>query len=77
MIKADILIDDAIHNLVYGDYVKILFDAPHNQGVNAEKYGIVRAKNWEEVYKIIGELNKWESHVRNANMLGKLQNAIL
>ena len=58
MIKADILIDDAIHNLVYGDYVKILFDAPHNQGVNAEKYGIVRAKNWEEVYKIIGELNK-------------------
>lgn len=58
MIKADILIDDAIHNLVYGDYVKILFDAPHNQGVNAEKYGIVRAKNWEEVYKIIGGLNK-------------------
>lgn len=56
MIKADVLIDDGIHNLAGGDYFKILYTAPHNKSFPIEKYGIVRADNWEEIYRIIGGL---------------------
>ena len=53
MIKADYLVDDGIHNLVDGDYKKILFTAPHNKNCDVEKYGFHRADNWEQVYDII------------------------
>ena len=39
MIRGDILIDDGIHNLLEGKYFKILFDRPHNRGLDVEKYG--------------------------------------
>lgn len=57
MIKGDILIDDAPHNLVDGGYFKILMDAPHNQGYSAENNGMVRVYNWEEIYKLITRLS--------------------
>lgn len=48
MIKGDILIDDGPHNLVEGDYSKILFDAPHNRTFDEKTIGAVRVHNWEE-----------------------------
>ncbi len=49
LIKADILIDDGFHNLVGGDYHKILVDAPYNRQFDAEANGMVRVYNWEEI----------------------------
>lgn len=57
MIKADFLIDDGIHNLEDGDYIKILVSAPHNQLYNAEENGMIRADNWEFIYNKIIELS--------------------
>lgn len=50
MIKGDVLIDDGPHNLIGGSYRKILFDRPHNRNFNESLYGIVRAKDWDDVY---------------------------
>lgn len=58
MIKGDVLIDDAVHNLVGGDYVKILMDAPYNRDYDAENNGMTRVKNWKEVYEVIKQLEK-------------------
>lgn len=49
MVKGDILIDDGPHNLIDGDYFKILFDAPHNRSFPEAEYGMMRAHNWDEV----------------------------
>lgn len=56
MIKGDVLIDDNPGNLVGGDYARILFDAPHNRDFHEKRYGIKRARNWEEVYAIIEKM---------------------
>ena len=56
MIKADILIDDGVHNLENGDYAKILVSAPHNADYNAEQNGVVRANSWEDIYNKAIEL---------------------
>lgn len=53
MIRGDVLIDDAPHNLVGGEYFKILIDAPHNRNFNAERNGVIRAKDWNEVIEIL------------------------
>lgn len=53
MIKADFLIDDGVHNLENGDYIKILMTAPHNKDYDAEGNGMYRADNWETIYTII------------------------
>ena len=53
MIKTDYMIDDGIHNLVDGDYIKILMTAPHNKNFDAEANGMYRAENWAEIYEII------------------------
>lgn len=50
LIRGDILIDDAPHNLEGGYYLKLLFDAPHNQSYNTEKENMIRVYNWEEIY---------------------------
>ena len=53
MIKCDILIDDALHNIV-GDYIGILMDAPHNSDFKEyNEKNIFRAYNWYDVYNII------------------------
>lgn len=57
MIRGDVLIDDAPHNLVGGEYEKILLDAPHNRGFNAEVHGISRAHSWSEVYDMISGMS--------------------
>ena len=58
MIKGDVLIDDGVHNLIGGDYAKILFEAPWNRDFDTEANGMFRAKNWEEIYNIINTMSK-------------------
>ena len=56
MIRGDVLIDDGPHNLIGGEYRKILYDAPHNQNFDAEGNGMIRVRNWDEIETVIG---KW------------------
>ena len=55
MIRGDILIDDGIHNLLNGEYFKILFNRPHNRGLDVEKYGVQRADTWDDVDSMVQE----------------------
>lgn len=58
MIKADILIDDGVHNQEGGDYNKILVSTPHNRGYDAEGNGMVRAEDWEFIYNTVIDIAK-------------------
>lgn len=58
MLKADVLIDDAVHNMIGGSYAKILLDAPYNRDVDDKKNDIVRVKNWKEIKKEIIRLSR-------------------
>lgn len=53
LLRGDIMVDDAPQNLINGTYHGILMTAPHNRDFNTERYGLSRAGNWCEVYKII------------------------
>ena len=53
MLKADYLIDDAVHNLRGGEYKKLLFSKPHNAKFNPADTDIVRVDNWKEIYNYI------------------------
>lgn len=55
MIKADYLIDDDVHNLENGNFIKILMSAPHNRNYDAESNGMIRVNNWKEIYEIINK----------------------
>lgn len=61
MIKADFCIDDGVHNLIDGDYTKILMTQPHNDSYSAEENGMYRVSNLMEAYKLIHKLVKNES----------------
>lgn len=58
MIQGDVLIDDGIHNLIGGAYTQLLMDMPHNQNIDAEKYGVIRVHDWAEVYSNIRKLSE-------------------
>lgn len=58
MIKGDVLIDDGPHNLVGGEYEKILFEANHNLDFDEKSIGAYRARTWTEVLKIIDNIDK-------------------
>ncbi len=49
LIKGDVLIDDGVHNLLEGDYKKILVSTPYNESFDAEANNIIRVKNWKEI----------------------------
>ena len=53
MIRGDVMVDDAPHNLIDGEYGKILMDAPHNQDYDAWSNDMMRARNWYQVYCFI------------------------
>lgn len=55
LIKGDVLIDDGVHNLLGGDYAKLLFTAPHNRSFDAEGNGMVRVNCWEETYEVLSK----------------------
>ena len=56
LVKGDVLVDDGVHNLEGGDYMKVLMDAPHNRSYDAETNGMVRVKSWGEAYSVITNL---------------------
>ena len=56
LVKGDVLIDDAPHNLEGGEYKGILMDAPHNRYYDAENSGFIRVHNWKEIYDTILKL---------------------
>lgn len=58
MIKGDVLIDDAPHNLEGGDFHKILFTAGHNRKFNEKTIGAVRVNNWTEALREIRYLQE-------------------
>ena len=58
MIRGDIMIDDGPHNLIGGDYIKILMTAAHNRDFDAEANGMIRVHCWGEIYGIISELSQ-------------------
>ena len=53
LIRGDVLIDDAPHNLEGGAYRKILMTAPHNVKYDAEANGMTRVHTWKEIEEII------------------------
>ena len=57
MIRGDVLIDDGIHNLEGGDYIKILMTAPHNRNYDAEANGMIRVHNWAEIEEVIKQIS--------------------
>lgn len=56
IIMGDILIDDGVHNLIGGDYKKVLFDQPHNRSFNEQEIGAIRVYNWEQAYKVVNDM---------------------
>ena len=57
MIRGDVLIDDGVHNLEGGDYVKLLMTAPHNRAYDAAANGMLRVNDWAEIERAIAELD--------------------
>lgn len=53
IISGDVLVDDAPHNLVDGDYIKVLMDAPHNWDFIETSIGAVRFDCWYDIYTYI------------------------
>ena len=58
LIEGDVLIDDGVHNLQNGKYMKLLFSAPHNLNYDAAVNGMARVNNWKEVYGVISEIGR-------------------
>lgn len=56
LVNGDVLVDDAVHNLIGGQYARILMDAPYNRSFDAEKNFIRRAKDWPEALAIIRDI---------------------
>ena len=56
LICGDVMIDDGVHNLEATKCKKLLFDRHTNRKYDAEANGIVRVKNWDEIYKHISNI---------------------
>lgn len=56
LIRGDVLIDDGVHNLLGGEYRKILVTAPYNKGFDAEGNGMIRADTWEDIYRAVSAM---------------------
>lgn len=55
LIRGDVLVDDAPHNLENGNYKRVLMTAPHNRYFDEKSIGAVRAYDWDTVYSLISE----------------------
>lgn len=53
IIRGDIIVDDAVHNLESASLKRILMSAPHNQNYDAKSHGMTRAESWKEAYNAI------------------------
>ena len=63
LINGDILIDDAVHNLIDGDYYPILKTMPHNENYGNSKFKLHRVSNLYEAYDIVKKLEGMLSNV--------------
>jgi 5'(3')-deoxyribonucleotidase len=55
IVQGDVLIDDGVHNLVGGDYFKLLYDCPNNRAYDAGGNGMVRVYSLKEAYEVINK----------------------
>lgn len=53
MLRGDVLVDDAPHNHIGGEYLKILMDSPHNREFDEKQFEMIRVYSWPEVYDTI------------------------
>ena len=60
MVRGDVLIDDAPHNLEGFDGMRILMDAPHNRGYKAWDNGMLRVNHWDEICGVLLKEEKAE-----------------
>lgn len=56
MITGDVLVDDGPHNLVGGNFAKILINQPYNEDFNELSCGATRVNNWYEAMEYINSL---------------------
>ena len=59
LIRVDLLLDDAEHNLKDFQGIRVLFDAPYNKDCTCADY---RVASWKEFYLLVSELSS--SHCR-------------
>lgn len=53
MIRGDVLIDDGVHNLIGGEYEKILVDAPYNRNYPEGEVRAYRAYDWDDILRFV------------------------
>ena len=59
MIHCDVLIDDAIHNLLDCHGIGLLMYMPHNKNVDISEYKYIkRVHDWREIYNFITDLSE-------------------
>lgn len=59
LIRGDVIIDDAPHNLESSHCcVKILVSAPHNKEVNARYCGYIRVSDWDQICSVVARVYK-------------------
>lgn len=63
--ELDVLVDDYENNLIDGNYSKILLNYPWNNGINDERYGIIRCNDWREIYNEICKIAETETNEDN------------
>lgn len=53
LIKGDVLIDDGLHNLTYGDFIKVIMTKPWNASFDEKANSMFRINNWQEAEILI------------------------
>lgn len=56
LLHADVLIDDGVHNLIDGDFKRILVDAPYNRQFNEKEHDMIRVHNWAEIESAVNDI---------------------
>ena len=60
LLKADVLIDDNIDNLLSGYYGRVCLDYPWNRDVHDDIHDIFRAYNWDEIVGIVDKIYEYD-----------------
>lgn len=60
LIKGDVLIDDGLHNLQSGDFIKVIMTRPWNKSFDEKANGMFRIHNWQEAEILIERIGRGE-----------------
>lgn len=61
MLRADIMIEDCLQNLLAKPYYhRILMDSPWNKHVHDDVYDINRCSNWDSIVGVVNKINEKE-----------------